>query len=1012
MWSHLLYGVVFAAGITLAQSAAAQIPGQIHQEGLLLDANGLPVTGPVTLRFALYNVDGGGNAQWTEDFNGVALTEGYYSVLLGQTTALTPAQILAAQFLQVNVNAQPLLPRTRLVAVPMALAALSVSGGPVSATTVTVGARQVIDAQGRWTGDVAGLQGPSGAAGPVGIQGPPGVAGPAGAVGGQGSPDTAAQILTKLQTLGAPLILRVSAADDAATLAGRAPAAFLAKAEVGVDIANGSLTVNRSAVTFKADDAQGGVPDVQGTAAVANDAAANALVVAGRRGANAGDRRIELRGSTQVTGNLVSTGAAVLRGGLFVTDANGAARQIFDNQGRWVPNASPLAGIQCDAGLVIRGVNQDGSLICEEGAAQDACGLPIPCNIREGWGQFEYNPNTLLWSACLPKGCFAPARLVNPNPAEPWLGYCKFDENTNALCADGLDNDSDGLADCADQECSANVNVNVCARPDLNVAAGVTFNINLQAASGQGVDAPYARLGVSASPNTNVLSLREVLAVLPGEEILVTALKKGAESANAANVGRYETAFVLATAGPRITVSGSLRNFYDANDFVVVQRLPQYRNVTIRTNGIMTADAWSGTAGGVFAIRVQGTLTIENGGKINMANKGLRGAAVGAGLDVVETFDGVAMAGGGDANLQHGGGVPDGNGTGGMGGTCPYRGHGEPRPRGAAGQAGGAGQFCHQYFDEPPQTSGGGGAPRSPGGNPGSVDLAPTRVYLGGGGANGGGGGGSATYYRCAGGPGLRDGRAGAAAGGCSDGNARGGSGGEGLPGQAGGGIVIVYATTITANAGLTVVASGGRGGAGGGGGGGGHINGGGGGGAGGGGAAGGTVVVKAATRTIGSANIDVTGGVGGGGGGGGGSGHSGSGGGGAGPDGGGGGPGMYYRDQGCSGADGGRGGQPGQNQNRVGDSGPCGGRSCSSNGGAVGGGGGGGGYGANPAGAANAGGGQGCYSWNGNIATPGSNASGRSGGNANSAPVHDSGGGGGRWGPDGVAGVKVILAP
>jgi hypothetical protein len=1016
----------FMAGLCLAlfaSTAGAQVPDFINQEGLIVDANGDGVPGPVDLSFALYDAANLGAPVWQEAHDGVDLTEGYYSVLLGQRQALTAAVLARARFMEVTVDQQALRPRVPLASVPFALVARDVSGGTADVKAVSVGGRQVIDGNGRWVGDVAGLRGPVGPAGPpgpVGPVGPVGPQGPAGLAGQPGSPDTAAQILAKLRTLQAPLALTV---DDAAHLDGHDPDEYLRKDEVGVDIAHGTVTLRSSGVVLKGTDGRDQVSEQAGTASVTNDAAANALIVAGRRGQDADDRRIELRGATNIKGTLTASSAAIVRGGLFVGGADGAVRPIIDAQGRWVPNANPLAGRLCDEGQVFRGVNVDGSLVCVAGggggaAGADACTpLAIPCEVKHGWGEFEFDPRIGDYGPCVAKGCVAPTRLVVPDRNQPWLSYCIEDENTNDRCNDGRDNDEDGLADCADPDCNDNQAVDVC-RLRLEVAAGVVFNINTQDARAQGgVDAPSYRLAQLARNGTRVLTLDEVpQALAAGDELLVIALKKGAASPNANGIGYYETARVQSIEGQRVTVSANLVNNYDgANDVVLVQRVPNYSQITIRNGATLTANAWDGTKGGVLAIRVNGKLTIEQGGVIEMSQKGFRGARVGQGEGYPENFDGRVETGGGDANFQNGGGVPDANGHGGRGGYCYYRGHGDPSAmQGAAGQGGGAGAHCHQYFTTD-QVSGGGGAPRDPGANPTQEATISSRIFLGGGGANGGGGGAGGNYYNCGGDRiGKRDGRGGVAPGGgrgCTDGNSRSGNGGNGLPGGNGGGIVLVWADDVEAANGVTIRANGGDGGPGGGGGGGGHVTGGGGGGAGGGGAAGGSVLVTARIRNIGTRNIEANGGLGGGGGGGGGSGHSGPGGAGAGPNGGGGGASVYYGDRGCEGSNGGNGGQAGQNNNGAGNTGGCNNRPCDGRGGAVGGGGGGGGYGSDPPGAANHGGTPGCYTWDGHSPSAGGDAPGRDGGDGGWGPVHTAGGGGGRWGPNGQQGLRIIHA-
>jgi hypothetical protein len=196
--------LAISAALSAVPVAAQTVPAAMHQEGVLLDADGVPIPGPVSLTFRIYAAANGGAPVWTESFNGVVLTEGYYSTLLGSTVPLTPAVLAQGTYLSIAVNNVELAPRTRLVSVPFALVAQSVSGGSVTATQVTVGNRLVIDAQGRWVGDQAGLQGPIGPAGPVGPQGPVGPIGPqgpAGVAGQPGSPDTPAQVLGKLVTV-------------------------------------------------------------------------------------------------------------------------------------------------------------------------------------------------------------------------------------------------------------------------------------------------------------------------------------------------------------------------------------------------------------------------------------------------------------------------------------------------------------------------------------------------------------------------------------------------------------------------------------------------------------------------------------------------------------------------------------------------------------------------------------------------------------------------------------------
>jgi len=203
-----LVGLSLALMAAPAPADGQSVPSLMHQEGLLIDGQGNPVRGPVTLTFRLYAAAQGGNPVWEEVFRDVALVEGYYSAVLGTTRPLSAADLGNGRWMGFVVDGgAELAPRIQLVSVPYALKAQSLEGGPVDATTVRVNGRVVVDANGRWTGDVAGLQGPAGPAGPVGPvgpagpQGPQGAQGPAGAAGNagnNGSPDTPAQVLAKV----------------------------------------------------------------------------------------------------------------------------------------------------------------------------------------------------------------------------------------------------------------------------------------------------------------------------------------------------------------------------------------------------------------------------------------------------------------------------------------------------------------------------------------------------------------------------------------------------------------------------------------------------------------------------------------------------------------------------------------------------------------------------------------------------------------------------------------------
>lgn len=60
----------------------------------------------------------------------------------------------------------------------------------------------------------------------------------------------------------------------------------------------------------------------------------------------------------------------------------------------------------------------------------------------------------------------------------------------------------------------------------------------------------------------------------------------------------------------------------------IVVRVPRYTSLTINAGGVLTCDDWNGTTGGILAVEVQGTTTINAGGIIDATGKGFRGGSL------------------------------------------------------------------------------------------------------------------------------------------------------------------------------------------------------------------------------------------------------------------------------------------------------------------------------------------------------------------------------------------------
>lgn len=115
----------FAALLALAlltPIASADVPSLVSLSGRLTTADGSPLAGPATLGFTIYNDSVVGAPLWTETQNGVALSNGVFSVLLGNVTALD-LSFNESYWIAITINGELQNPRLRLAAAPYAVMA-------------------------------------------------------------------------------------------------------------------------------------------------------------------------------------------------------------------------------------------------------------------------------------------------------------------------------------------------------------------------------------------------------------------------------------------------------------------------------------------------------------------------------------------------------------------------------------------------------------------------------------------------------------------------------------------------------------------------------------------------------------------------------------------------------------------------------------------------------------------------------------------------------------------------
>lgn len=110
----------------MANLASAAVPNFINYQGVLTDANDVPLEGTFDITVSIYDVDNGGTALWGETHAGVLLKKGVFNVKLGKVNVLTPA-FDVPYWLGISINGAPeLTPRMELASTATALVAQDV----------------------------------------------------------------------------------------------------------------------------------------------------------------------------------------------------------------------------------------------------------------------------------------------------------------------------------------------------------------------------------------------------------------------------------------------------------------------------------------------------------------------------------------------------------------------------------------------------------------------------------------------------------------------------------------------------------------------------------------------------------------------------------------------------------------------------------------------------------------------------------------------------------------------
>ncbi|NTW31315.1 MAG: hypothetical protein HGB12_01550 [Bacteroidetes bacterium] len=250
---------------------------------------------------------------------------------------------------------------------------------------------------------------------------------------------------------------------------------------------------------------------------------------------------------------------------------------------------------------------------------------------------------------------------------------------------------------------------------------------------------------LSTTPNAGCLSA--------GDEVILINLQ--GTSTNNINVGNLEALRIQSISGAVITFASNKTKYYGdgasddlnigtatTNQRVMLQRIPNYTNVTINSGITLTANPWDGTKGGLLYLKANGTIT--NNGTINMNSNGYAGGTAGLGHSTTagggESFCGTNAGKGGTYFSAGTAGTCGGGGGGGANRSSNTFGGGSGSSTGGAGGGGGC-----VFSDCDYETAGAGG-----GGGYGTAGFGGGGSGTGNnGGTNTSGTGGSSSYSGC-----------------------------------------------------------------------------------------------------------------------------------------------------------------------------------------------------------------------------------------------------------------------
>ena len=371
-------------------------------------------------------------------------------------------------------------------------------------------------------------------------------------------------------------------------------------------------------------------------------------------------------------------------------------------------------------------------------------------------------------------------RLERATGGGSWQTVATLGPNTTSYTDTGLNMDTcygyrvtafNGLGDSSYVQNGATtgtLNVGTGADGAITIKAIKNINTDILATGRTVADGWNSRVSALTANQATLVSTPPANTFAVNDEVILISLKGDATAY--ANVGNYEFLRVQSVAGALVTFTANKTLFYgdtagsDANvgssQFVMLQRVPNYTNVTVNAGGFLVCSAWDGTTGGVVAFRSNGAVTVKNANGINANGLGFAGGSgtfYNGRANGGESYNG-AGGQGGESNVAAGyvgqgggGGAGDqvtegsvrygGTGTvgtgGGGGGGCSEAGWGSTNTRMYGGGGGGGGHGSPGYGGRG-LTKGSDGLTSGTGGTGGQSQANTyTTQYAGGGGGGG-----------------------------------------------------------------------------------------------------------------------------------------------------------------------------------------------------------------------------------------------------------------------------------